>query len=74
MAFVTQTSRSTAAGTFGARLAATWQGLSERLARHRLYRQTLNELSALSDRELADLGLHRAQIADVAADAAYGTR
>ncbi|EPX86569.1 putative small protein [Rubellimicrobium thermophilum DSM 16684] len=74
MAFVTQTSRSIAAGTFGARLAAMWQGLSERVARHRLYRQTLNELSALSDRDLADLGLHRSQIADVAAEAAYGAR
>ena len=36
---------------------------------YRLYRETLNELSGLSDRELADLGLHRSQIRDVARSA-----
>ncbi len=71
MAFVTQTRRSTAGDSLGQRLAAIRQELSDRLARRRLYRQTLNELSALSDRELADLGLHRSQIAEVAIEAVY---
>ncbi|MEY8840828.1 DUF1127 domain-containing protein, partial [Cribrihabitans sp. XS_ASV171] len=31
-------------------------GLGTRIARYRLYRRTVNELSALSGRELADLG------------------
>ena len=40
--------------------------------RRKVYVQTLNELRALSDRDLADLGLHRSMISAVAKDAAYG--
>lgn len=40
--------------------------------RRRIYVQTLTELRALSDRDLADLGLHRSLIRAVAKDAAYG--
>lgn len=40
--------------------------------RRRVYLQTVSELSALSDRDLADLGLHRSMIRAVAKDAAYG--
>ncbi|MCF8511444.1 MAG: DUF1127 domain-containing protein [Rhodobacteraceae bacterium] len=40
--------------------------------RRRVYGQTLAELGALSDRDLADLGLHRSMISAVAKDAAYG--
>lgn len=48
--------------------------LSVKLMAHRrsVYRQTLAELSALSDRDLSDLGLHRSMITAVAKDAAYG--
>lgn len=35
-----------------------------------VYRQTFDELSVLSDRDLADLGIARASIADVAREAA----
>jgi uncharacterized protein YjiS (DUF1127 family) len=38
---------------------------------YKLYRQTLNELSELSDRELADLGIARFAIAAVARKAAF---
>ncbi|NOD92251.1 DUF1127 domain-containing protein [Ruegeria sp. HKCCD4884] len=41
-----------------------------RFARYRMYRQTVNELSYLSNRELADLGLHRSMIRRVAMQAA----
>lgn len=41
-----------------------------RFARYRLYRRTFNELSALSNRELADLGLHRSAIRRVSLQAA----
>lgn len=40
--------------------------------RRRVYVQTVAELQALSDRDLADLGLHRSMISAVAKDAAYG--
>lgn len=38
-------------------------------ARRRLYNQVLNELEAYSDRELADLGLSRYDLHDVALQA-----
>ena len=40
--------------------------------RRRTYDQTVRELKALSDRELADLGMHRAMISGIAMEAAYG--
>ena len=38
----------------------------------RRYRQTMNELSALTDRELEDIGLSRSDIEDVAQRCARG--
>jgi uncharacterized protein YjiS (DUF1127 family) len=46
-----------------------WAGLSARLARYRNYRRTLNELAALSDRDLTDMGIHRSNIQDIAREA-----
>lgn len=46
--------------------------LRDRWRRFRLFRETLRELNALSDRDLADLGIHRSQIGAVAHEAAYG--
>ena len=45
--------------------------LQERIARYRLYRQTVNELGALNGHELADLGICRAQIRALAYEIAY---
>lgn len=42
------------------------------IERRRLYSRTFHELSALSERELNDLGIHRAMIAEIARQAAYG--
>ena len=42
------------------------------LARRAVYAQTVRELNALTDRELADLGIARTSIAEVAREAAYG--
>ena len=53
------------------RVAELRSDLVERFAQFRLYRATLNELASLSDRDLADLGLHRGMIADVAREASY---
>ncbi|WP_347268281.1 DUF1127 domain-containing protein [Paracoccus sp. (in: a-proteobacteria)] len=48
--------------------------LRDHMARRAVYRQTVHELDALSDRELADLGLSRAAIRSTAAEAAWGAK
>jgi uncharacterized protein YjiS (DUF1127 family) len=35
---------------------------------------TLRELNSLSDRDMADLGIHRAMISEIAYEAAYGRK
>ena len=42
------------------------------VADHRAYLATYDELNALTDRELADVGLSRLNVRDVARDAVYG--
>lgn len=54
------------------RVADVTGSLRDSWRRFRVYRQTLRELSALGDRELADLGIHRSNIGAIAAEAAYG--
>ncbi len=44
----------------------------EALARRRVYRETYHELSMLTDRDLADLGIPRSNIKRLAQEAAYG--
>ena len=46
--------------------------IREARARRVIYRQTVRELSALSGRELEDLGIHRSMIPQIAAEAAWG--
>ncbi|MBD3677450.1 MAG: DUF1127 domain-containing protein [Rhodobacteraceae bacterium] len=46
--------------------------LAERAARRAVYRKTVSELQSLRDRDLADLGFHRSEIARIANEAAYG--
>ena len=52
-------------------------GLFARLHRvlvdHRAYLATYNELNALSDRELDDIGLSRLNVRDVARETIYGS-
>ncbi|QMU57233.1 MAG: DUF1127 domain-containing protein [Boseongicola sp.] len=45
--------------------------ISLAMQQYRTYRQTLDELEALSDRELLDLNLSRHQIRSIAYRAAY---
>ena len=54
------------------RIGVALKALAERHARYAVYRETVTELSALSDRELADIGINRAQIRSVAMEHAYG--
>ena len=61
------TTNQTARPSFFARLGAS---LAERRAKSRAYRTTQRELSALRDRELVDLGIHRSMIDDIALQAA----
>ena len=72
MAYATQSDRALAGQTLGQRFADLRATLAERAARYRTYRQTLTELANLSDRDLADLGVSRVDIRDIARDAAYG--
>lgn len=60
-----------AAPTLIERLVAYKNDLIERRAKYRVYRETLDELQALSSRELADLGMSRGNLKAVAYDAAY---
>jgi len=46
----------------------------QRMEARSFYRRTLRELSDMSGRELADLGLHRSEIRRVAFDSVYGAR
>jgi uncharacterized protein YjiS (DUF1127 family) len=46
--------------------------LADRNAKYKIYRSTQNELNALTDRDLADLGIHRSGIQEIAFQAAYG--
>ena len=62
-----QTQTGIRSGGFFARLSAD---LRDRLAKRRIYNQTFRELSMLSGRELADLGLHRSQLRAIAWQAA----
>lgn len=45
--------------------------LTQRVERYKTYRRTLDDLEALSDRELVDLGLSRTMLRAVAYKAAY---
>ncbi|WCR09007.1 DUF1127 domain-containing protein [Paracoccus fistulariae] len=48
------------------------QRMQENRARRAVYRQTVRELSALTTRELDDLGISRSMIRSLAQEAAYG--
>ena len=61
-----------ASGVYG--ILVRISALTQRFADYRVYRQTISQLSALSDHNLADLGLHRSGIAGVASTAVYGKR
>lgn len=46
--------------------------LSQRYARYRAFRETVNDLAILPDSVLADMGMNRSQIRSVAHAHAYG--
>lgn len=70
MAYVNTTR--TAATTWAEKFANLRTDFTTAMAKRRVYRETVAELGALSDRELMDLGIARSAIRGVATDAAYG--
>ncbi|MCX7889085.1 MAG: DUF1127 domain-containing protein [Rhodobacteraceae bacterium] len=62
----------TARPTLGERIQAWWESSKDYRARYATYRRTVRELESMSDRDLADIGISRSQIADIAAEAAFG--
>ncbi len=71
MAYLNDTSRALGGISLAQRLIQLPAALSAQLANYRTYRATLAQLSALSDRDLDDVGLTRGTIRDVAADLTY---
>ena len=55
--------------TLNDRAKSAYQAVATRLKQYRIYRQTLNELGALTDRELRDLAIHRSEIGRIAFEA-----
>jgi len=69
MAYATQTQSFT--GNVFAAVSAFFAERSEAAERRRVYKTTYSELAAMSARELADIGLSKANIGAVAYEAAY---
>jgi len=57
-----------------AALAQFFETAAARHATRRVYKTTLTELNELSNRELADLGMHRSELKRVAWESAYGSK
>ena len=70
MAFLTDTF--SAQGTLGDNFAAFVANIKEARTKRAVYKQTFNELANLSNRELADLGMHRSAIRRIAYETDYG--
>ncbi|MFW8635074.1 DUF1127 domain-containing protein [Cribrihabitans pelagius] len=61
-----------AASGFSLRLRTAVSGLAQTWRQRMEYKRTVNELRALSDRELSDIGLHRSAIRGIARTQVYG--
>lgn len=66
--------RRSAMHVLGEDLSAWLYRAIRRVDDYRLYRRSVSEMSDLSGRELADLGLHRSEIKRVAHETIYGRR
>lgn len=51
---------------------AMFAQIKEHFEKHRTYKRTLKELSKLTDRELADIGISRGMIREIAREHATG--
>ena len=68
MTYVTHSSRA----SIWQRLSDLKAHLADSRAKYRAYRETVDQLSALSAHELTDLGIHPGDIRSIAQVAAYG--
>lgn len=64
-------SNTTAHGGFFDRISRVISALKDARRRQALYAVTRSELANLTDRDLADLGIHRSMITRIAREAAY---
>ena len=71
MAYTTYGNTGAIASTLRDRLITRIETARADYGKWRTYRNTVSELSALSNRDLADLGLSRSMIRGVALEAAY---
>lgn len=60
------TTQTTTQNSFTARLSAAFDTVATYFKQRRLYRETFDGLNALTNRELADLGLTRSELRTVA--------
>ena len=72
MTFVTQNAPSVGGASVWQRLSDMTASLAQRRSQHRAYRSTVSELTAMSHRDLTDIGIHPADIHTIARQAAYG--
>lgn len=71
MSYATSTPGTFETSRLGQRIVGRWPELGLRLARLRQFRATVAELDSLTDRELADIGMHRSDIRDIAREHVY---
>lgn len=72
MTYAIHTDHAVGGASVRQRLSDLNASLAQRRAERRAYRSTVRELSAMSSRDLTDIGVHPADIHDIARQAAYG--
>ncbi|WP_394178492.1 DUF1127 domain-containing protein [Yoonia maritima] len=72
MAYVNANLQNATGNQFGRMINDTIAGVKAAAARRAVYREVFGQLNNMSDRDLADIGVARISIRDVAKQAAYG--
>lgn len=72
MAYVAHANVAHAESNLRSRFMTAIQRMQESRARRAVYRQTVRELNALTNRDLNDLGINRSMIHGLAHEAAFG--
>lgn len=73
MAFVNANLQTVTGTQFGRMINEAIAEMKAASARRAVYRNVVRQLNGMSDRDLADIGISRLVIRDVASKAAYGT-